>query len=99
MNSSSTLATGLRQNTSVKFAPQRSGAQTQAGSSSQECARSTRGEFVGDNFQPWLSGSDRGGAWRMVMEGRVVVEVRVSRMFWYPCTGTRARELEDRTSG
>ena len=53
--------------------------------------------FVGDNFQPWLSGSDRGGAWRMVMEGPVV-DVRVSRMFWYPCTGTRARELENRTS-
>jgi len=24
--------------------------------------------------------------------------VGVSRRFWYQCTGTRARELEDRTS-
>ena len=32
------------------------------------------------------------------VEGRVVGEVGVSRRFWYQCIGTRARELEDRTS-
>ena len=52
--------------------------------------------FAGDSFQPWLSGSRRGLAGSV--EGRVVGEVGVSRRFWYQCIGTRARELEDRTS-
>ena len=62
----------------------------------QEGARSTRDVFAGDSFQPWLRGSRRGLAGSV--EGRVVSEVGVSRRFWYQCTGTRARELEDRTS-
>ena len=62
----------------------------------QEGARSTRGVFAGDSFQPWLSQSRRGLAGSV--EGRVVGEVGVSRRFWYQYTGTRARELEDRTS-
>ena len=62
----------------------------------QEGARRTRGVFPRDRFQPWLSGSRRGQA--SSVEGRVVGEVGVSRRFWYQCTGTRARELEDRTS-
>ena len=62
----------------------------------QEGAGSTRDVFAGDSFQPWLSGSRRGQA--SSVEGRVVGEVGVSRTFWYQCTGTRARELEDRTS-
>ena len=62
----------------------------------QEGARSTRDVFAGDSFQPWLSGSRRGLAGSV--EGHVVGEVGVSRRFWYQCTGTRARELEDRTS-
>ena len=52
--------------------------------------------FAGDSFQPWLRGSRRGLAGSV--EGHVVGEVGVSRRFWYQCTGTRARELEDRTS-
>ena len=66
------------------------------GVSRQEGARSTRDVFAGDSFQPWLSGSRRGLAGSV--EGHVVDEVGVSRGFWYQCTGTRARELEDRTS-
>ena len=62
----------------------------------QEGARSTRGVFAGDSFQPWLSRSRRGLA--SSVEGRVVGEVGVSRRFWYQCIGTRVRELEDRTS-
>ena len=62
----------------------------------QEGARSTRGVFAEDSLQPWLSRSRRGLAGSV--EGRVVGEVGVSRRFWYQCTGTRARELEDRTS-
>ena len=62
----------------------------------QEGARSTRDVFAGDSFQPWLSGSRRGLAGSV--EGHVVGEVGVSRRFWYQCTGTRARELEGRTS-
>ena len=62
----------------------------------QEGARSTRDVFAGDSFRPWLRGSRRGLAGSV--EGRVVSEVGVSRRFWYQCTGTRARELEDRTS-
>ena len=62
----------------------------------QEGARSTRDVFAGDSFQPWLSGSRRGLAGSV--EGHVVGEVGVSRGFWYQCTGSRARELEDKTS-
>ena len=62
----------------------------------QEGARSTRGVFAGDSFQPWLSQSRRGLAGSV--EGHVVGEGGVSRRFWYQCIGTRARELEDRTS-
>ena len=62
----------------------------------QEGARSKRDVFSGDSFQPWLSGSRRGLAGSV--EGHVEGEVGVSRGFWYQCTGTRARELEDRTS-
>ena len=62
----------------------------------QEGARSTRDVFAGDSFQPWLRGSRRRLAGSV--EGHVVGEVGVSRGFWYQCTGTRARELEDRTS-
>ena len=63
----------------------------------QEGARSTRGVFAGDSFQPWLSQSRRGLAGSV--EGHVVGEEGgVSRRFWYQCIGTRARELEDRTS-
>ena len=62
----------------------------------QEVCLPGRGVFAGDSFQPWLSGSRRGLAGSV--EGRVVGEVGVSRRFWYQCIGTRARELEDRTS-
>ena len=62
----------------------------------QEGARSTRDVFAEDSFQPWISRSRRGLAGSV--EGHVVGEVGVSRRFWYQCTGTRARELEDRTS-
>ena len=72
-------------------------AQTPAGRvGRQEGARSTRGVFAGDSFQPWLSRSRRGLAGSV--EGRVVGEVGVSRRFWHQCTGARAREPEDRTS-
>ena len=31
-------------------------------------------------------------------KGRVVGELDISRRLWYQCTGTSAKELEDRTS-
>ena len=62
----------------------------------QEGARSTRDVFAEDSFQPWLSLSRRGLAHGV--KGRVVGELEVSRRLWYQCTGSSARELEDRTS-
>lgn len=55
-----------------------------------------RGVFAGDSFQPWLSPSRRGLAHGV--KGRVVGELEVSRRLWYQCTGTSAKELQDRTS-
>ena len=62
----------------------------------QEVYLSGRGVFAGDSFQPWLIRSRRGLAHGV--KGRVVGELEVSRRLWYQCTGSSAKELEDRTS-
>ena len=87
----------------VKFSPRCSGAQTQAGSGQaggrkehKQVCLSGSGVFAGDSFQPWLSQSRRGLV--HAGKGRVVGELEVSRRLWYQCTGSSAKELEDRTS-
>ena len=54
------------------------------------------GVFAGDSFQPRFSQSRRGLA--HAGKGRVVDELDVSGRLWYQCTGSSAKELEDRTS-
>ena len=61
----------------------------------QEGARSTRGVFAGDSFQPWLSPSRRGLAHGV--KGRAVGELGLQEAV-ASVHGTSARELEDRTS-
>ena len=61
----------------------------------QEGARSTRGVFAGDSFQPWLSPTRRGLAHSV--KGRAVGELGLQEAV-ASVHGTSARELEDRTS-
>ena len=62
----------------------------------QQVCLSGRGVFAGESFQPWLSRSRRGLV--HAGKGRVAGELEVSRRLWYQCTGSSAKELEDRTS-
>ena len=65
-------------------------------------ARSRRGVFVGERCvcggqlpalaQPIQEGLVHAG------KGRVVGELDVSGRLWYQCTGSSAKDLEDRTS-